>query len=120
MFVSMHLKSEIVEQYETIKTLEEKCKSCKLFGGREPDATFMYLLSEPIRPKIDAIVAISQYGETYAIYSPEYLNWDEMMIFSVALNDIDLHEEIVVFTQRDYDAANKYLRGRKNKIILYR
>ena len=116
---SISSKKEVNRQYHLIQILEEKCKLWKLFAGKEAETTFIYSVCNPIPPKYDTMVAISKYGKTYAMLTPNDLTQEELVIFEFALREIDSDEEIVVFSRRDYNAAKKYLYGKKNKVSLY-
>ena len=117
--VSISFKEEIVGQYELLQTLEEKCKKSIFFAkGKESDKTFIYSVSNPIPPKYNTMVAISQYGKRYAMLTPEDLTEKDLVVFEFILRDADPDEEIVVFTKRDYHAVKKYLYGNKNKVTL--
>ena len=117
-FVSIIQKEEICKQHGLIGSLMIKCKSCKFFARKEVDLTWIYAVSNPVHPKVDTMVAISKYGKKYAMLTPEDLNEKEMIVFDFVLQEIEPEEEIVVFTQRDYDAVKKYLRDKKNKVTL--
>lgn len=113
-------KKEVVNQYEIIKMLEEKCKTCRMFVEKEADSTFIYSISNPIAPKYLAMVAISKYGKTYAMLTPDNLNQEDLLIFESVLRSADPDEEIVVFTERDYNAVKKYLYNKKCEVIFCR
>jgi len=116
--VSVISKEEICKQHGMIGMLMIKCKSCKLFERKEAERSWIYTVSNPIHPKYDTMVAISKYGKKYAMLTPEDLTEEEMIVFAYVLDDAEPDEEIVVFTQRDYDAVKKYLRDKKNKVTL--
>ena len=111
-------KEEICKQHGLIGMLMIKCKSCKLFAGKEAEQTFIHSVSNPIPPKYNMMAAISKYGKKYAVLTPEDLTEKELVIFEFILREADPDDEFVVFTRREYNAAKKYLYGKKNKIIL--
>jgi hypothetical protein len=95
-----------------------KCKESKLFARKDAEQTFIYSVSNPIPTRYDMMIAISKYGKKYAMLTPEDLTEKELMVFEFVLRDVDLDEEIVVFTKREYDAVKKYLYGKKIKVTL--
>ena len=111
-------KKEVIKQYELIKMLEEKCKTCRMLVGKEAEATVIYSISNPIAPKYDAMVAISKYDKIHAMLTPADLSEEELLIFEYALRGAEPDEEIIVFTKREYKAVKKYLYDKKNKVIL--
>ena len=117
--VSIIPKEEICKQHELIGMLMIKCKSCKFFARRKAEQTWIYAVANPIHPQYDTMVAISKYGEKYAILAPEDLTEKELIVFDYLMNEIGHNDEIVVFSQRDYDAVKKYLRDKKNKVMLF-
>ena len=118
-FVSTISKNKVAEQYNTIKLLEKSCKSCKLFVRREPEYTIIYSIHNPDSRIQDSMVAISKYGKTYAMRTPENLSMEGFGIFEFVLRDLETDEEIVVFSRKDYDAVKAYLRDKENKVIMY-
>lgn len=113
--VSVIPKEEICKQHGLIGMLMIKCKN---FTRKEAEQSWIYAVTNPIYPKFDTMVAISKYGKKYAMLTPEDLTEKEMIVFDYVLNEIEPGEEIVVFTRRDYNAVKKYLRDKKNKVIL--
>lgn len=116
--VSIISKEEICKQHALLGMLMLKCKSCKLFAGKDAEQTFIYSVSNPIPPRYDMMIAVSKYGKRYAMCTPEDLTEKELVVFEFILRDADPDEEIVVFTKRDYHAVKKYLYGNKNKVTL--
>ena len=116
--VSIISKEEICKQHGLIGMLMIKCKSCKFFERKEAEQSWIYAVSNPIHPKFDTMVAISKYGKRYAMLTPEDLTEKEMIVFDYVMNEVDPDDEIIVFTQRDYNAVKKYLRDKKNKVTL--
>ena len=115
---SISSKEEVVSHYELIQKLEEKCKCCKLFKGKDAEQTWIYTVSNPIPRKYTTKVAISKYGKKYAMLTPEALTEEDLVIFEFVFRETDPEDEIVVFSKRDYHAAKKYLYDMKNKITL--
>ena len=62
-------------------------------------------------------VAILEDGR-YVVYGPEYLTKKQLIIFEFLLQDVDFDDNILVISQRDYDAIKKYLFGRNVNVQL--
>lgn len=86
-----------------------------LLKGKEPEREFIYELHDSNYSTDDgpAMIAIAKIGDLHAMCIPDYLTDEQLVIFEFVLRDADSNDHIVVFSQRDYDAANKYLYGKK-------
>lgn len=86
--VSTSSKQSIFPKYELIKTLEEKCKACKLFYSKDADQTYVYSVTD-LSPTYHSMIAVSKYGDRYALYASEDLTDKEMGVFAYFLDDAE-------------------------------
>lgn len=125
MAFSMFIPKEHVEiQYKLLKALEEKCSACKLFDGFTPDYGYIYReFTTPSDCKVAIVYVKYNSCRTYAVYSPETLTGKDLAIFkSFLYKEIkyaEPDEQIVVFSQKDYDAIMKYNYGKPINVKLY-
>lgn len=125
MAFSMFIPKEHVEiQYKLLKALEEKCSACKLFDGFTPDNEYIYRRFTDLSDYKAAIVyAEYKSCHTYAVYSPETLTEKDFAIFESFLYKVlkyaEPDEQILVFSQKDYDAIMKYNYGKPINVKLY-
>ena len=117
MMIFQRKENEILEEYDAIKQLKQKCSSIEGFREKTADKIIIYAVETSYVTKAGKeILAIAQYGNIYAIYSPEYLTDEDLIIFQSLLDDVEDEDHLVVFRKRDYDAINKYFKGRNEKI----
>lgn len=112
-FTSQKSKQRITLDYQLMLALQEKCAKYVMFTGLSPEKEYIFTahLDSP------ATIAVAEYHtcKTYAVYSSDELTKDLLSVFEFFLRDVKQHaepgEQIVVFSQKDYDAVVKYLYG---------
>ncbi len=113
-------KKNIEAEYNTIKELQEKCESCKLFKKKTADDVFIYTVhSDYITKDGYAMVAIARYGDTYAIHPPKYLTGEQWCVLEFLLRNVEPKEKLVVFSQETFENLEKYSYGRQLDVQLY-
>ena len=118
--VSTTSQKQIEAEYNAIKKLQEKCKSCKAFRGKVAKSTFIYLVHGYKTDDGPAMLAIANYEDNnHAIYTPAYLTEEQLVIFEFLLRDVDKNDKITVFSRRSYDAVKKYSYGKPVNVKLH-
>ena len=85
-----------------------------LLNGKEAEKEFIYELDHRyITDDGPAIIAVAQIDNSLALYAPEYLNEYQLVIFEFFLRAADSKDELIVFSQRDYDTIQRYLYGKE-------
>ena len=85
-----------------------------LLNGAEPEDEFLYKLDSRYSTSDGpAMIAVAHIGDKCALYAPEYLSENQLVIFEYLLRDVDSNDHLVVFSQRDYDVVQKYLYGKE-------
>ena len=82
--------------------------------GKEPEEEYIYELDS--RYSTDdgpAMLAVAIIGDSHAVYAPKYLTEEQLVIFEFFLRKADSNDHLIVFSQRDYEAVKKYLRGKE-------
>ena len=120
-----HTSKERVEmQHQLMIALESKCSVCELFKGMSPDSSYIYTLrnsnfTEPV------MLAFAQYNDckAYAVYASEDLTEKQLSVFEYFLREVkqyaEENEQIVVFSQKNYDAIMKYNYSEPISVKLY-
>lgn len=119
--ISTTPKKQIETQYNAIANLQKKCESCKLFRGKVAASIFIYsVCSDYTTEDGPAMLAIADFGNNeYAIYAPRYLTDEQLVVFGFVLRDVNDTDQIVVFSQKSYDAVKKYSYGKPVNVKLY-
>ena len=85
-----------------------------LLNNKEPEEEFIYELDSKYSTEDGpSMLAVAIIGDTCALYAPEYLSEKQLVIFEFFLRKADSNDHLVVFSQRDYDAVQKYLYGKE-------
>lgn len=82
--------------------------------SKEPEEEYIYELDS--RHSADggpAMLAVAIIGDSHAVYAPKYLTEEQLVIFEHFLREADSNDHLIVFSQRDYEAVKKYLRGKE-------
>ena len=113
-------KEDIEAEYNTIKELQEKCESCKLFKGKKPDDFFIYkIFGEYATEDGQAMVAIARYGKTVAIYPPKYLTGKQWGVLNLFMKELEPDDSLVVFSQETFENLGRYSYGRQLNVRLF-
>lgn len=107
--VSMTSKKYIKIYQTALEYLEQEMK------GKELDAEYIYELDGSYATDDGpAFIAVALIDDTHAaLYAPEYLTEEQLAVFEIFLRTADSNDHFLVFSQRDYDAVQKYLYGKK-------
>lgn len=120
-FISTTSKKQIETECNAISKLQEKCESCNQFRGKVAKSIFIYQVYPDYKtedgPAMLAIADFDGYG--YAIYAPDYLTDEQLVVFEFLLRDVDNNDKFVVFSQRTYDAVKKYSHGKLVSVKLH-
>lgn len=112
-------KKSIEAEYNTIKELQEKCESCKLFKKKTADDVFIYTVhSDYTTEDGAAMVAIARYGDTYAIHPPKYLTGKQWTVLEFLLRDVEPKDKLVFFSQETFENLGKYSYGKQLNVQL--
>jgi hypothetical protein len=85
-----------------------------LLNGKEAENEFIYELDyRYFTEDGPAMIAVAQIGNSLALYAPEYLNENQLVIFEFFLRAADSKNELIVFSQKDYDTIQRYLYGKE-------
>ena len=119
--ISTTSKKQIENQYNAIAKLQEKCESCKSFRGKVAKSIFIYEVCTDYQTSDGpAMLAIADYGNNnYAIYTPDYLTDEQLVVFEFLLRDVDKNDKLVVFSQRSYEAVKKYSYSKSVNVKLH-
>jgi len=119
--ISTTSKKQIENQYNAIAKLQEKCESCKCFRGKVAKSIFIYeVCTEYQTSDGPAMLAVADYGNNnYAIYTPDYLTDEQLVVFEFLLRDVDKNDKLVVFSQRSYEAVKKYSYSKSVNVRLH-
>lgn len=105
-------KERLERQNQLLATLEAKCADCEELKGMKSDNEYIYFVHDQ-HPDGPAMLAYAVYNKckTYAVYVSEELADERLGIFSYFMSNVKKYaepdEQIIVFSQRDYDAINK-------------
>lgn len=104
-----------------LKELQERCESCTLFEGINPDRVWVYTINDVAFVTSDgpAMLAIAKYGNSQAVVEPKYLTKKQWQVVHYLVERIvDRPESYVVFTKELYQ---KFFSAgcRNRKVILY-
>lgn len=112
-------KKSIEAQYNMIKELQEKCESCKLFKKKTADDIWVFTVHSDYETEDGAaMVAIAQYGNTYAIHPPKYLTGKQWTVLEFLLRRIEPTDKLVVFSQETFQYLGKYSSGKPLNVQL--
>ena len=118
-------KEQIEHKRQLLLELEEKCSACDDLKGLTPDKEYLYTVWTRGKSNL-SMLAVSQYDSchTYAIYMPDELIEEHILVFDHFLSEIQEYagenEQIIVFSQKSYDTINKYnYGGKKLNVKLY-
>ena len=119
-FIAKTSKEEIELQSTIIAKLEEKCASCTKLLEESVDSIWTYSVVVGYRTDDGpAIVAIAKYGNIYAIYEPEYLTEEQLVVYEFLIRDVESKDRLIVFSKRGYDAIKKYDYNKRVNVELY-
>lgn len=108
-------------QLTAMKELEEECKAHVFFELKEPDEVYVYCFASDEFRRVNeerrVIVAIARYGNIFAMKTPDYVTDENLSIFNEVLNDLDRKSEVVLFTEKDYEAVIRYNSKKRAKKI---
>lgn len=113
-------QKEIKLQQKAMEELMSKCEENNLFKGKPAEEVlcYYYVLGYNYTDDGAPIVAIAKFENVYAMRAPECLTEEQLEVFKFALQDVQPQNEIVVFSQRDYDAVMKYKYNKAIKVTL--
>jgi len=119
--VSATPKKHIENQYDAILKLQEKCQSCKSLQSKVAENILIYSVRESYTTEDGpAMLAIAHLGnDEYAIYAPDYLTDEQLIVFERLMNGANDTDKFVVFSKRSYDAMKKYSYGRPINVELH-
>lgn len=117
--ISTVSKERVEVQYKAMEKLLWKCEECSCLKGKTAEEVWCYwVCSDYSTEDGPAMVAIAKFGNVYAMRTPDYLTEKQLVVFEFVLRDAAPQDEVVVFSQRDYDAVQKYKYSKKNKVRL--
>ena len=117
--ISTISKETIEAEYNTIKELQEKCESCKLFKKKTADDVFIYKFDRSCSTENeDAMIAVARYGNIYAIHSSKNFTEKQWDILKSFVTDVEPKDELVVFSQEIFRNLVKYSYFKQLKIQL--
>lgn len=88
-----------------------------LLNGAEPEEEYIYKLDSSYSADDGpAMIAVAIIGDKCALYAPEYLSRNQLVIFEMFLREAVSNYHLVVFSQRDYDAVTEYLHRRGREV----
>ena len=95
---------------DSLNELRRKCKSCRWLKGKVADkvSTFRFLMEENSTEDGPAIIAFAQYGNTCAIYTPQYLKGEQWQILAYFLDYLERNDELIVFSKEVFERLRKY------------
>ena len=110
--VSYTSKEVIESEHDAITKLMEKCKSCDLLKGQEPNEVVTMSIPDYVNKNgLPAMIAIAQYipKGIMAIYEPKWLTKKQMVVLDFFVrDDVEPTDKVIVFSQRTYDAIKSY------------
>lgn len=109
----------IKTENDSLIELRKKCKACSWLKGKvaENIATFKFLMEDYSTEDGPAILAFAQYGNTCAIYTPQYLKGEQWLILECFLDYIEEDDELIVFSKEVFERLREY-RWRKLNVKL--
>ena len=96
-------------------------KGVQKLGLDEPvEQEYIYELGKTYATDVGpALIAVAQIGNTFLLYSPEYMTKRQQIIFDFLLGGVDEDITIKVMNARDYDAVkNCHDLGRRVKVSM--
>lgn len=123
-FSSTVTQKTLEVKLDAIQKLRWKCEECKHFKGKDPEVAWCFEISDYYDDKYSsengpAIVAIAKFGDVYAMMTPMYLTEKQMVVWEFVLRMMEEKDEIVVFSQRDFDVISRY-NFKRIKVRLYK
>ena len=115
--VSTVSKQQVEVQYNTMEKLMQQCETCNILKSKTAEEVVCYYICSDYNTEDGpAMVAIASFGNIHAMMTPDYVTEKQLVVFEFVLRNLEPHEEIVVFSKKDYDAVKYYKRQRKNKV----
>ena len=118
-FVSIVYEKDLKVQYDAMQELKDELKRS---GLPKPDEIFIYQATDfhhqYLTSKGPTIIVAAKFKNEIAIKSVSYLTDSQLEIFSFFFEDTGLYENIIVFSEKDYNAIKKCLHNSKVKIKL--
>lgn len=109
-------KVNVEKQQEALKNLEIRLGNKKIMEE--------YIFQVEGEYETDEGPAMLAFAElkngSYAIYAPKYLSEKQLVVFEFLLREVDEKDQLLVFSQRDYEAVKKYSYGKNVNVKILR
>lgn len=102
-------KQAIQDNAKLFEDLSTACAYSKALEGLKPDEEFIYnIYGHGMCGTDNTKAAIARYGNIHAVMTPKDLTDEQMVVFEFIIRDMTGDDEVLVFTDRDFEFAKKY------------